>query len=482
MSSLPWFDGAAGTATATTLNTAVVPAATQPQTAKWWLAKLYPQLTARQQRMQLMNAYYTGDHPLPFVTKAHQPKMRDEFRTLLEDSRSNFMRLVVDAVEERLRVDGFRLSATSSDVGDAETWRIWQANQMDSESQTAFVEALIKGVSYLSVWAGDEYPTIAVEDPLETIVGYVPGSNFKRRAAALKTWLDDWTGLRRADVYLADGIYRYQAKPTQSDPATPFALAVAGEEAPRWVNVEDGAAFERNPTGVVPIIPLRNRPRLLCEGESELADVYRIQNSINGMLFLLALAGYFGAHRQRFVSGIKLMEDDNGKPMEPFDAAIDKLWVSENPDAKFGEFEQTDLGSYINAVEQKVLHIAVTTRTPRHYLIQEGQSPSGDAIKSAESGLIKKVERKQRPFGEGLEEAMRVARKFAGETDAPVDSEVVWADPATESEAVLTDAVLKQYQAGLIPAATALERLGYSQAQISKILSRQAADQLLAPQ
>jgi hypothetical protein len=47
--------------------------------------------------MALMDAYYRGDHPLPFLTKAHDSKMRDEFRQLLEDSRTNFMRLVVDA-------------------------------------------------------------------------------------------------------------------------------------------------------------------------------------------------------------------------------------------------------------------------------------------------------------------------------------------------------------------------------------------------
>ena len=58
----------------------------------------------------------------------------------------------------------------------------------------------------------------------------------------------------------------------------------------------------------------------------------------------------------------------------------------------------------------------------------------GDAIKSAESGLTKKVERKQRTFGEGLEEALRLARLFSGESDAPVDSEVVWADPAIRTE------------------------------------------------
>ena len=166
----------------------------------WWVVTLEQRLLRRQAHMLLMDRYYRGDHPLPFLTRAHDAKMRDEFRQLLEDSRSNFMQLVVDASEERLAVEGFRLSAQQDPVSDRNSWNLWQANQMDAQSQTAFVEALVKGVSYLSVWGdddGDGYADIAVEDPLQTIVFYEPGSNYRRRAAALKVWLDDVAGVRR---------------------------------------------------------------------------------------------------------------------------------------------------------------------------------------------------------------------------------------------------------------------------------------------
>jgi hypothetical protein len=440
----------------------------------WWLKRLEEKLHARQAEMQRLDRYYSGEHDLPFLTRTHNAKLHDEFRLLLNDSRSNFMRLVVDAVEERLVVEGFRLSAETDTATDAKSWDIWQANHLDADSQSAFADALIKGCSYLSVWAGerpDDYPVIAVEDPTQTIVAYVPGSNFRRRAAALKVWSNDQAGERRANVYLPDGIYKYRAaEGTYSE---------ASSEA-TWEELPPGAEFVANPLGIVPIIPLRNRPRVLCEGESEICDLIPIQNSINGLLFLLALAGYFGAHRQRWAIGLKIMEDRNGNPIEPFDVAIDRLWQAENPETKFGEFSQTALDGYIAAIEQKVLHIAVASRTPRHYLIQDGQSPSGDALRSAESGLVKKVERKQRPFGEGLEEAIRLARRFAGEQDAPVDSEIVWADPQTLTMAEITDAVIKQYQAGLIPTDKALEQLGYTQTEIRRLMAQRAQEALFA--
>jgi hypothetical protein len=108
--------------------------------------------------MQQMDAYYCGDHPLPFLTKAHEAKMHGRVPAAAR-------RLAVELHGPRRRRRrgapprrGFRLSARPTDR-DKRSWEIWQANQMDAESQTAFVEALVKGVSYLSVWEGqDEYP------------------------------------------------------------------------------------------------------------------------------------------------------------------------------------------------------------------------------------------------------------------------------------------------------------------------------------
>jgi hypothetical protein len=442
-----------------------------------WLRTLLSRLEARSIELKKFDDYYNGDHPMPFLTKAHEAKMRNEFVNMLKDSQANFMRLVVDVVEERLKVEGFRLSATSDQETDKATWDIWQANQLDSQSQVAFVESLIKGVSYMSVWSSDEDgepPVICVEDPTETIVAYEPGSNYQRRLAALKVWRDEDAGLRRANVYLPDGIWKYKSD-LGNKPAAGFGQSFMRSFLPTrqpgadWDEIP--GSWVPNPIGVVPIVPLRNRPRLLSEGESELADVFHVQNQINGMLFLLQLAGYMGAHRQRWVSGLKIMEDTAGNPVEPFNPAVDKLWQAENPEVKFGEFEQTMLDGYLKSIDQKVQHIAVTTRTPKHYLIPTGQEPSGDAIKSAESGLVKKILRKQTVFGEGLEETLRLARLFAGESDSPVDSEVVWASPEITTEAEQVDAAAKKLSLGLIDKAQALEDMGYTQQQITRMLA-----------
>ncbi len=55
---------------------------------------------------------------------------------------------------------------------------------------------------------------------------------------------------------------------------------------------------------------------------------------------------------------------------------------------------------------------------------------------------------------------------------------VTWADPATRSVAQEADAVVKLHTAGLLPASYALQRLGYSEDQVTAIRAARRAEAL----
>lgn len=419
----------------------------------WWLAKLEPKLTERQLRMKRWDRYYTGDHPIPIVRE----KLRQDFLRMLQLSRSNFCEVVIDAVEERLDIEGFRVSSEAE--ADRRAWDIWQANNLDAASQMAHVEALVKSVCPISVWKadGDEYPTIAVEDPTETIVAVDKATG--KRLAAVKIFKDEWTDGHHGSVWLPDGIYTFTRK----------------EAGRPW---DESDEVNPNPLGVVPVVELRNRPRVSGTATSDLEPVIPSQDRINKLIFDLMLTSEVASFRQRWATGLDIpVDEETNQPKEPFKTAIDRLWIAENPEAKFGDFDATDLRPLIEAIEQAVLHIAVQTRTPRHYLIEQGQSPSGDAIKSAETGLVKKVTRKQRFFGEAWEEVMRLARRFDGAPDEALNAEVVWADPESRTEAELADAAVKRKSLG-VPERQLWEDLGYSQTQIARFSTMRFQDAL----
>ena len=56
------------------------------------------------------------------------------------------------------------------------------------------------------------------------------------------------------------------------------------------------------------------------------------------------------------------------------------------------------------------------------------------------------------------------------------DIRVLWADAATRSVAQEADAVVKLYQAGLLPTSYALSKLGYSDDEIAEIRSARTQD------
>ncbi len=453
----------------------------------WWLHRLIGLLLLDRPRMVLMERYYRGNHPLPTVPR----ELRDEYLRMLQQAQSNFMGIVVDAPAERLGVQGFR--PRGDEDADDSAWTWWLDNGMDADVNQSITNALSMGRGYLVVEKrpDDESPRVQIEDPRMAMVEMDP-SDRQRRAAGLRLWNDEWTGHVMADVWIAgDTCYHFAAKadrfpsstlwPQPWQPAFPINdtdvrytdLTLREEPAStldEWCTSWLALDYDRSSSGEVPIVPLVNRPSTLKrpDGESEIDDVYLSQSRINEMIFNTMLAAWTAAYQQKWATGIDIPTDpETGEPVQPYKSAVTRVWADTNPEARFGAFPATDLKNYIAAIDNDVQHIAVQTRTPRHYFLQQGQSPSGDAIKSAEAGLVAKVLEKQKLYGRSFAEVIRLYQVLSGEEARPV--ETIWADPEFRTLAELTDATIKQVAAGLIPRRVGQERLGYSPSEIDRM-------------
>lgn len=427
----------------------------------WWVNRLEQKLRNRRGKIDTYSDYYDGKHPLAFASE----KFRKAFGGLFEEFADNWCPLVVDASAERLKPQGFRYGPMGTG-GDADAWRIYQANNLDSAVHMGITEALITAEAAAIVWANPatpDIPLITIEHPSQVYVEYVAGSRVQR-AAALKLWTDDDGDL--ATLYLPDAIYKFRARRRAES-----RLQVVGDPGSRWVPRE--AASEPwplpNPLGVVPVVPLQNRPRLLVPAKSELHNVLPIQDGVNKLVADLLVASEYSAFRQRWVTGMDIPVDPETKqPIEAFRPAVDRMFQAESADTTFGEFGITDLNNFKAGIELLVQHVASQTRTPPHYFYLSGQFPSGESIKSAETGLVAKVRDKMIHFGEALEEIMRLSFAVLGDPRAEVsDSETIWGDPESRSEAEHIDAVIKKRAIG-VPLRQLWEDAGYSQAQIAR--------------
>jgi hypothetical protein len=412
-----------------------------------WRDTLLAALKARQPEIARYDAYYRGKHRMAFTTA----QFREVFGALFSAFSDNWCDLVVDATAERLRVDGFRFGPDSD--GDQAAWEIWQRNGMDAESDLAHTDSIKLGCVYALVGADDGgKATIQVEDATSAIV-YVDPAQGKNRLAGLRYWADEW-GAEHCALYTPTEIWWWRREADNQ----------------KWLpDVGSG----KNQLGVVQLIPLPNAPTLSNRlGRSDIDRVIPLQDAVNKLCGDMIVASEFAAFPQRWATGIEIPQNpETGERMAAnFLGGADRIWAVEAETARFGNFQVSDLTSYTRAIEMLVQHVAAQTRTPPHYLLGAmGSFPSGESLKATETGLVAKVHRKQLSFGEGWEEALRLA--FAVEGDqkraSMTDVETIWANPESRIVGETVDAAVKLTSIG-VPRPAAWEYVGASPQQIAR--------------
>lgn len=415
-----------------------------------------------------LDRYYTSEAPLSFLAPEVQAATQGRLRPLSIP----WPRIVVGALEERLDVQGFRIGETV----DAALWSIWQDNNLDEQSQLAHEEALVHGRSYVMTWVDDlGQPRITVESAKQCYVQHAPGS--RRRLAGMKRWTED--GYAHVTLFTPRHVMRFRS-----------IGRIAGDDiAATGVNFELRRKVD-NPLGVVPLVPLVNRGRLLNpDGTSELADLLPVFDAISKLATDLMVTSEFHASPRRYATGVQLPEVLDPLTGEPtgevdesaFSPIAGRTWLAENPDVRFGEFSGSDLSGFTNAIESLTSHLAALSGLPASYFGLTSVNPaSADAIRSSEATLVQKARRRMRAYGGAWEESLRLAVAIRdGRFDPRLNRlETIWKDPESRTVAQSADAALKLVQGGLVPIEQALEDLGYSPSQIERMKQMRRAEAL----
>ncbi|MCV7302634.1 phage portal protein [Mycobacterium barrassiae] len=428
------------------------------QTQTELLTALLQRLNEPLARYADLDRYYTGNQPLAFLSPEAKAALGNRFGIMS----SNLPRLAVTALAERLRVTGFTGEA-------AAVWPDWLRNDLDQTSGVAHREALLLGDSYVIVWADPlGRPRVTVESAKQVAVLTDPGS--RQIVAAVKRWEDTQAKTTEAVVYQPDEIRRLRAD-QQGAVANGFQTL---EVIP-------------NPLGVVPVVRLSNTDRIVGDwGSSEVDDLKPLVDALNKSLADMMVTSEFVGRPRRWATGIELTEepvtDDDGNPVldddgQPIMREVNPIpeghraMISESDQAKFGQLAAADLSGYEASVRTILGQIMAVSTLPAHYVGVLTDNPaSADALRAAEASLTARAEARQQTFGRAWEQVAKlmVAVKD-GRDPAQVEARVQWANAATRSVAQEADAVVKLYQAGLLPISYALAKLGYSDDDIAAI-------------
>lgn len=431
--------------------------------AQGWRKTLAAKLQDELPDLRKADDYYMGRQPLRYL----DPEIRKQVMGRLENVVVNWPRLVVDSVEERLNVIGLRLDDQPSDL-----WDIWTANRMGEFSERAHADALVYGRSFAMVWASQDprLPRISIESPMQMTVERDPASG--EVIAALKIWQAPdkrW----RALLFTPERVVQFRTE-TKSE----LALGWPANES-AWIQF----STEDNPLGVVPIVPIVNRPRTMYpDGESELSDVFRLADAVNKLLTDMMVSAEFSAMPRRWVTGMfpsgqsasqQQAEDLAERVRKNWEAARgSKIWIAPHEDTKFGQFPEAQLDGFVSAVRVLTMNVAAISGLPPHYLGLVSDNPaSADAIRSAEASLVFKAIRRQRTWSDAWIEVMRLAAQVRDGFRDPAlaELEIVWKSAETRTPGQEADYALKLFQGGLVDRPTLLEELDYTPTQIQNM-------------
>ncbi len=390
--------------------------------------------------------YYDGDQPIAYSSE----KARQLLRALNAHLVENWCAVVVDAVLYRLNLLRFTVEddPTASDILN----RQWELTELNIDENEAHLAALVCGESFIFVWPGETEAAGGLQayyhDPRLVHMFYDPTYPRLKRYAA-KWWSDEDNTRRYLTLYYPDRIEYYSARINADNIVSASAFQPIAEPA-------------TNPYGIVPIFHLRRQRRRIT---SELINIVPLQDIINKTLRDMMVTSEFYSYRQRWIISDADTSQVNNEP-----GALIQIPAGDgvSQGSQVGEFSQSSPDVYLKIIDHLASSAAIISGTPKHYLFQQGGTPSGEALIAMESALNHKVQGYIEKFSATWRKVAAFILQLSGrpvpeERISAVFEPVETVQPFTESQ-IRQNAV----SAG-IPLHTQLRREGWSDAQLDQL-------------
>lgn len=410
-----------------------------------------------ERRLQLLDRYYDGEQRLAHLGLAVPPELR-RFETIV-----NVPAMAVDEPTSRQELRAFYRAGT--ETPDPALREAWGFNNLDSQSILVHRDRAIYGRTYVSVSRNPddpEYPLITPESPLSLATMNSRG----RITAGLKMYKDDGDKQQRGTLYTPDRTVHL----------------VRGRSG--WGQAPDIEPDDHR-LGAVPLVMFLNRPRAgRFEGQSEMQRVLTKTDGIARMITNMQVASETLALPHRWVAGMAKEDfvDEDGRPLPQWEAYMTALRATENPDARFGQWEAASLSNFHNAVNEMLCWCAAELGLPVRFMGQQTVNPAAEgAIIADEARLVTNVQAMNRFDGDSWAWVMGLYDRFrTGEWPSWNSIRAEWQNPSTPTYSQRAEAIFKQ-TTGDRPILTregAWEELGWSPERIERERGRVREEQL----
>jgi len=423
-----------------------------PKSTAQEMAQALDLLTQPSGHIGKVRRYLRGKHDLPYIPKG----ATDEFIELARRSITNWLPLISSTFVKNLFVDGYR---TGRSAEMAPAWRYWQANQMDARQSITMHGVVDYGVAHVLVGKGNPTPVIKPLSPQRSLAWYEDDDDDYPIAAIYRAGVT-LSGEHAFDFYM--GAYRYRyvrqgPRPLDGMPNDPYNPFDGRDNEWKFGELQLRSI---TPHGMGNFVPwVRFRERLDDESTGVVRPLITVQDRINNTVFDLLMALQYASFRQRWATGLAIPRDqdeklpdgtDNpnfGKPIQPFEAAVNRLWVSENSETKFGDFAQTDVAGHLSAYDSAVRTLVSIAESSPLILVGDLSNIAVEAFATLNDSMNKKVAEIKTLCGESWERVFALASMAAGESYDET-AQVKWRDTEPRSFAQIVDGLSKLYNIG----------------------------------
>jgi len=421
-------------------------------------------IVEKREEYKKAEAYYEGNEAEIFASR----RWHRIFKNDKVDYKFNFVRTVVDSVSNRLELAA--VTATT-DAANANLNKIMEQSDFEIDTNEIHRRTLVYGDAYAIVWP-DETGQVVINynSPLTTAVIYDP-ENPRNKSFAAKLWQSYDAQNRKTiklNLYYKDRIEKYVALGDLDNitgNGTNFGLTETIV----------------NPWNEVPVFHFRTTKQY---GRSELADAIGPQDAINKLISThMYTVDYQGAPQRYALSSggnDSEFEDFNNDSTDRDNLGALKngpgeLWYLKGVNS-VGQFAPADPKTFTEPIKDFVRAMASITSTPLHYFEKSGNIPSGEALRTAEGPLMKKVEDRQVSFGSTWRDLFVFMLTIEG---APSDVEIEWQNVETMDSLDAWEVAIKKTIVG-VNLKQVLVEMGYDTEIADKIVAERTSVESLS--
>lgn len=355
-----------------------------------------------------------------------------EHRNLAELVASPILGVVVTNTAQALFADGYK---SPDETENEDSWRTWQANDLDTRQSAIYRGALGQGLAYATVMPG-----VDADGPRSVIRGV---SARKMVAVYQDDAEDDWPmfalrsevsgNKRMLRLYDEEAVYYFA---TSSD--------FGDLEFIEW---------RAHDAGVCPVVRYANQLDLDGRSESDVEALIPLARRYNKTVYDRLLVQHFNSWKVRTIAGLEnFAEDESEAAQKKIQLRQDDILVAEDSDTKFGTLDETPLDGFIKAGDSDLDLISAIGQVPGTIF---GSSKlanlSADTIAELRAGLTQKVFERQMSFGKSHAQTLRLAHRLETGVDSDVMARVTWRDMQPKTMAQVVDALGKAVQMLEVP-------------------------------